>query len=203
MRRICKYCGSGYDGDPGGSCCPDCAAKQRATSIRDRVCRQCGAIFPGGPRAWYCPICRAERQREAEKRHRQRGTARPIGSTDLCVVCGKPYIVNGSRQRYCPDCAPEAVRESNRANSRAWNREHQTPEGRRELKKAASAAVPCAVCGKLFVPNTAAITCSPDCARENRKRNQAAWEQAHKEDRNAYHRERKAKRSGHSAGKED
>ena len=30
MRRICKYCGKEYDGDPGSSCCPDCAAWEAA-----------------------------------------------------------------------------------------------------------------------------------------------------------------------------
>ena len=30
MRKQCKYCGKQYDGDPGSSCCPDCAAKIKA-----------------------------------------------------------------------------------------------------------------------------------------------------------------------------
>ena len=48
MKRICKYCGKEYDGDPGSSCCPDCAAAQRATTLRPRTCRQCGVTFDGG-----------------------------------------------------------------------------------------------------------------------------------------------------------
>lgn len=62
MKKICKYCGAGYDGDPGSSACPDCVRKQRQTSIRQRICRQCGIEFPGGPRAWYCPECRRRNQ---------------------------------------------------------------------------------------------------------------------------------------------
>ena len=96
-----------------------------AVVVKDRVCRQCGAVFPGGPRAWYCPACRSERQREQNRRHKANGTDRPLGSTDYCAVCGKPYIVNSARQRYCADCAYEAVRAVDRPASRAWNQAHK------------------------------------------------------------------------------
>lgn len=96
-----------------------------AVVVKDRTCRQCGAVFRGGPRAWYCPSCRSERQREQNRRHKAKGPDRPIGSTDICVVCGKPYIVNGSRQKYCPDCAYDAVRAVDRPSSRAWNQAHK------------------------------------------------------------------------------
>lgn len=173
MIRICKYCGARYDGDPGGSCCPPCAAAQRSTTLRDRTCRSCGTVFPGGPRAWYCPDCRRERRKESDRRHRQTGTARKLGSTDLCTVCGKPYTVASGRQRYCPDCAGAAVREIDRAQSRAWNREHTTPEQRRAERQSAAAEIPCAVCGKPFVPHDASITCSPACSEELQRRSAA------------------------------
>lgn len=96
-----------------------------AVVIKDRVCRQCGAVFPGGPRAWYCPICRAERAKEANRRYKSSGAARPLGSTDICTVCGKPYTVNSARQKYCPECAYEAVRAADRPASRAWNQAHK------------------------------------------------------------------------------
>ena len=70
VKRICKYCGQEYDGDPGGSCCPICAASQRKTTLRPRFCRTCGVTFIGGPRAWYCPSCRKERQREQKQKQR-------------------------------------------------------------------------------------------------------------------------------------
>ena len=96
-----------------------------AVVVKDRTCRQCGAVFQGGPRAWYCPSCREERQRESSRRHKANGTARPLGSTDYCAVCGKPYIVNSARQRYCADCAYDAVRAVDRPASRAWNQAHK------------------------------------------------------------------------------
>ena len=96
-----------------------------AVVVKDRVCRQCGAAFSGGPRAWYCPACRSERQREQNRRHKAKGPDRLLGSTDICTVCGKPYVVRSSRQKYCPDCAYEAVRAVDRPASRAWNQAHK------------------------------------------------------------------------------
>ena len=193
MLRICKYCGKQYEGDPSGSCCPECAAAQRVTTIRDRICRTCGAIFPGGPHAWYCPSCRAERTRKANREHKARARAnkvRKLGSTDYCVVCGKPYVVNGGLQHYCPDCAPDAVRALDREASKAWNQENTTAAQRKEIRKAARAEIPCAICGKMFIPHNAAITCSKECSRVLQAKSAAEFERRHREERNQYHRDR-------------
>ena len=96
-----------------------------AVVVKDRTCRQCGAVFSGGPRAWYCPACRSVRAKEADRRRKASGIARSLGSTDICTVCGKPYVVRSSRQKYCPDCAYEAVRAVDRPASRAWNQAHK------------------------------------------------------------------------------
>lgn len=186
MKRICKYCGKTYEGDPGSSACPECVAERKKTTIRDRVCRQCGKTFPGGPRAWYCPECRKVRMRERNARHKSAGTARPLGSIDKCEVCGKEYVVNSGRQRYCPQCAPERYREIDRAQSKAWNAENTTPEKRKAERKASGAAIPCAVCGKLFVPTTPAVTCSQECRKAYQKRSHAEWEAQNREKRNVY-----------------
>lgn len=93
------------------------------STLATRTCRQCGTEFKGGPRAWYCPSCRAERRREQgmlSKRRERKGQTRKVGGTDKCEVCGKDYIVNSARQRYCPDCAPERIREVDREQSRGW-----------------------------------------------------------------------------------
>lgn len=191
MKRICKYCGKTYEGDPGSSACPECVADRKKTTIRDRVCRQCGRTFPGGPRAWYCPECRAERRRESAERQRRRGTQRPIGSIDRCEVCGGEYVVNSSRQRYCPQCAAEACRRADREQSKAWNAANTTPEGRKTERKASSAEIPCAVCGKPFVPTGGpAVTCGPECREIYRKRTCAEWEAQNKDYRKAYQRNR-------------
>lgn len=190
MKKICKYCGAGYDGDPGSSACPDCVRKQRQTSIRQRICRQCGIEFPGGPRAWYCPECRRARKREASRRYKANGPARPLGSIDQCQVCGADYIVASGSQKYCPACAAEAVRKLDNAQSRRWNAENTTPEERQAVRRAATAQIPCAICGKLFTPKGKAKTCSPECKKALQKQTMAATEKRNRESRNQYHRER-------------
>lgn len=190
MLRVCKYCGKEYEGDPGGSCCPDCAAAQRETTVRTRICTICGASFPGGPAARFCPACRAERRREQNRRFKRNGPQRPLGSTDYCVVCGKPYMVNGGRQHYCPKCAPEAIRRIDNAQSRKWNRENTTPQERRETRQAAGAEIRCAVCGKPFVPRDPSLTCSPECSAALHRLRNKVWEQTNREARNDYHRQK-------------
>ena len=174
MRRICNTCGRTVDGTGDLITCPECVAAGRSTTIRPRVCRACGATFPGGPRAWYCPECRRERkaQQSRECRERQRnGTAREIGSVDICRICGQEYTVTGGLQRYCPNCAPDAVRAVDREQSKSWTAEHRRE--RKEECHAAAAPVPCPICGRLYVPRHKAGTCSPECRRELRRQTQA------------------------------
>lgn len=197
MKRICKYCGAEYSGDPGSTACPGCVAKNRINVIRDRICRACGVTFPGGPRAWYCPDCRAERRRETDRKNKQAaklGATRKIGSTDLCVVCGKPYIVASGLQKYCPTCAPEAVKAIDRLQSIAWNRQNTTAAGRREERQSYTAAIHCRTCGKSFVPDTPGYACSKECQIAYAKAQMAKWERQNREYRNQYRRERYRKK---------
>ena len=158
--KQCRLCGAAFMASSlERTLCPACAAVSRATSLRPRTCRQCGAVFDGGPRAWYCPSCREERRKERQAGYRKNGSNRHLGDTDYCTVCGHPYIITGGLQRYCPSCAPEVIREKDRAASRAWIATHGKPDGHRSGTKL------CVICGKPFVPGTAAITCSPECHR--------------------------------------
>lgn len=191
MRRICKYCGAEYSGDPGSTACPDCVATLRSTTIRDRTCRTCGVIFPGGPRAWYCPDCRAARKRESDRRHKCAGSSRKIGSTDICQICGKPYAVASGLQKYCPDCAPDAVRAIDREQSKAWAAEHLDSQQRRNERQSCTAPILCAVCGNPFLPDDASHTCSKVCQAVYAKQRTAKWEKDHKEYRNQYRREKR------------
>lgn len=202
MKRICKYCGKAYDGDSGSSACPDCVSEQKRTTVRDRVCVTCGAAFQGGPAARYCQSCSAERKREQAARHRRDGTQRPLGSIDKCILCGGEYIVTGGRQKYCPACAAEAIRENDRRQSARWSAENTTPEMRRMVRKAASAGIRCVVCGKLFVPTDASITCSSECGRKRRSSSKTEWERANRDMLNAYQRERRRAKA-ESMGEEE
>ncbi len=69
----------------------------------------CGKEFGSeANRASYCPDCRKIRQKEraeayVEKR-KNNIEVRTIGSSDICVECGKPYIINSASQVVCEDC---------------------------------------------------------------------------------------------------
>lgn len=200
MKRICQACGRIFNGDPAALKCPDCVKDAKSSTLRDRTCRACGKIFSGGPRAWYCPECRSERQKSQSRQFKARkraGAVRELGSTDICVICGKPYIVTGGLQRYCPACAPDAVRAIDREQSRAWNDAHTTPEQRKADRRVAAAQIPCVICGKLFTPapdRANAKTCSLSCAQELTRRNQIKFERIHKEKRTAAKRANRKKR---------
>lgn len=197
MRKVCTNCGTEFDGRPDSVLCPACAAESIANVIRDRVCRECGRTFPGGPRAWYCPECRRERKgqqsRECKERART-GKTRKLGSVDICIICGRPYVVEAGTQKYCPDCAPEAIAALDRAQSIEWNRKNVDYAARREQRNQATAAIPCLVCGKMFVPRSAAKTCSKECSAELSRRNARKFEASHREERARYHKDLRKKK---------
>lgn len=195
MLHICRQCNVQYEGSPGSSLCPECVAKNRKSVIRDRTCRGCGSTFPGGPRAWYCPDCRLERQKEAKRRYIH-GAARPIGSTDLCAVCGGSYTVNSGRQRYCPACAKDATKAVDRIQAREWYGKNGNPQRRREQRQAGAAPLTCVVCGVAFCPKDASITCSAECSRELQRRYSKQYEASHRAERNAAQRKRRADKKG-------
>ncbi len=188
MKRICKYCGKTYEGAPESSACPDCVASRKRTTIAARTCTICGATFQGGPSAKFCPSCLAERKKEQAARRRRTGTLRPIGSTDKCLMCGAEYIVTAGARKYCPACSAEAIRKNDNVQSRRWNAKNTTPEERLSVRKAATAPIQCAVCGKMFVPKGVSITCSPECKKKKQQENRRKWERGNSERRNEYRR---------------
>lgn len=169
MKRICKHCGTEFEAKTKFIVvCPACHDKiKRSPTIGERSCKECGRKFQGGPRAWYCPECRLDRRRERERNHRKNGTARKIGSTDLCERCGAAYTVNSGLQKYCPDCAQVAVYESIREEKLEYQAEYRAknPGGRKT-------ETVCIICGKPFLATKPALTCSPECAKEAHRRAQ-------------------------------
>ena len=172
-QHICKNCGKIYLTDkPDSWYCPGCAAASRRNVLCNRVCATCGVEFVGYPRSKYCPQCRVEAQKAANLRHNKNGTARPIGSIDLCEHCGKEYIVKGSRQRYCPECAKQVVAENIRTSKREYAQQHREETMARKAEMRKDRRI-CAVCGNPFSANTPTVTCSPKCMEEYRRRQQA------------------------------
>lgn len=172
-QKSCKRCGEPFEPPTKFTyLCSDCHKAAKASgAVTDRICRQCGTTFPGGPRAWYCPDCRAERRRAGNAKRGK--PARLLGSEDLCVVCGDPYIVKSSRQKYCPACAPEAVGRVVREHKRQYaaDRADQIAEYKSSMS---SNRHVCIICGNVFDFDRPTVTCSPDCDKIRRQRNQRA-----------------------------
>lgn len=162
--KKCKKCGKLFSATKEEqTLCGECIAQAKSTTLRPRTCRECGETFSGGPRAWYCPTCRAIRQKEAAKRYRQNGPARPLGSIDHCIICGKEYVVESGNQHYCPACAPEAYQQLDREASKKWNYENNFYEQRSQQPRSGQKI--CVICGKPVPPGTARITCSEECGK--------------------------------------
>lgn len=172
-KHICKKCGKIYcTSSPDSYLCPDCASASRRNVMCNKVCALCGATFVDYPRSKYCSNCQATARREADRRHKKSGTQRPLGSVDICENCGKQYIVNSSRQRYCKDCSHTIVSENVKSAKRVYAREHRDENIARKAEMRANRRV-CAVCGNLILSRTPTVTCSPECAKEQKRRNQA------------------------------
>lgn len=137
--------------------------------IKDHIC-PCGAPFKGGPRATYCPECRAVRMRETNRLHKHNGPRRPLGSTGTCETCGKGYVVNAGLQRYCPDCAPESIKAKDRAQGLEYyykNKDAINPVRNVARRKASGI---CPECGKAYDPAAGRVTCSAECLRQRKLR---------------------------------
>lgn len=171
-RRKCKVCGSEFQGKGEQRLCPDCRKKSKQASVvRPRQCIVCGCVFDGGPSAKYCPSCRAERKRKTDaesQRRKAAGNARKIGSTDICEVCGKEYVVCGGLQKYCPDCAAEAVRQKVLPRKRERAAEHIGENTARKREMRMYSAI-CAYCGRVYTSTGPSVTCSAECAREYKR----------------------------------
>lgn len=143
--------------------------------IQDRECRECKNKFKGGPRAFYCPVCRHERRKQAKAAYQKRkaaGDHRPIGSVDKCERCGKEYTVEGSLQRFCPECQPIHTLEYDRETTLPFYHENK---GRinpvRNIKRRKRGNI-CAWCEKEFEPVNGSTTCSEECRRLDHNRYQ-------------------------------
>lgn len=174
--KKCKNCGALFKTENSESyVCPSCAAKRIKESVlQSRTCKQCGISFTGGPRAWYCLTCRAQRQKESCKKYAKKGRKadRPLGSTDQCKKCGKDYIVNSARQKYCSDCSSSAIKAVVREQKKNYYQKNidKFIEHRNTVRKPDRI---CVICGNSIKTPTSTITCSAACADIHAKRKQA------------------------------
>ena len=130
MKHICEDCGAT------ARFCPACRKKRMQANVKvTRHCTLCGKEFVGSPRSLYCPACRIVKRHVNYRNYVERkraGKAVELGKTIMnCEVCGKPFVVRGGGQRYCPDCAKAAYKESDRQQSRAWAQRAKDVAGRK------------------------------------------------------------------------
>ncbi len=167
-KRICRICGARFDAATRDrTCCDACNAAHHALPVAPRECPDCGRVFLALPRQRRCPGCQRRLERERSRDNRRFGARRPLGSTDACEACGKPYVVKGGAQRYCPDCAEEARRANARAKARARMRDKAKAGAQRPPRTTPRA---CVICGAPFAGKGPRKTCSEACAAELRRR---------------------------------
>lgn len=166
--RICNQCNEPYTTrGPRSYYCPDCAKeRRRAADIRCRenknrrslgsedLCKKCGGtyIVTGGLQR-FCPQCAADEARKrardnyykSGKARREERTNNRIIATGTCIICGKPFPLDGSRFVVCSEkCAkanwdnlirrwakenPERIK----ARMHLWELEHK--EQRKEYRR--------------------------------------------------------------------
>lgn len=136
-KNACTLCGKEFYGGTSDSLyCPECARKKKIDTVfRIRVCKDCGVEFFGGPRAKRCPDCAYKAKQETGRRHKVCGTLRPLGSIDKCQMCGRDYVVNSGRQKYCQECRREAVLSWQREHKKIYIEETDQNAKRRERRK--------------------------------------------------------------------
>lgn len=157
-----------------------------------RVCSDCGQEFYGHIKSKRCPSCQEEqdrRNRAAYKARKRAGHVRSIGSTDYCIVCGNPYVVEGGLQKYCPDCKAEATRDAIRHARRDYMASQREDPEKNEVLKSRKRRVPsqriCRHCGAAFSTLGASQFCSDACRAAHQKAYMSAYDMARKDKRAA------------------
>ena len=164
--RKCAVCGNPFEGSGDSFYCEECL-KKRSSVIRERTCVDCGRNFLGGPRAKRCPECADKRKREYNQQYNKNGSARHLGDTDICQMCGKEYVVKSGRQKFCDDCKKKALLEWQKERKKVYNKMSGQDEKKEERRK--STIKICIYCGREFKSRTATNVCSDYCRTEQRK----------------------------------
>ena len=184
---VCIICGKRLDKRRWKYCSEAC--EQKAWQLRKKKhsgrpqgnpdvrwlthCSDCGKLIYRPIKCIRCEACQLAINQERHKEHQRTKPARPLGSTDICTVCGKPYIVESGLQKYCPDCREAATRASIARKKNAYMAEkRKDPEAAAQMREAKQAALSpslCATCGKPFISKFGAIYCCEAC-REVGKR---------------------------------
>lgn len=191
--KVCQECGRLFCGGVDCHYCKECAgAKKLGTVVKTRTCQICGAEFPGGPRAKYCLGCGREMKKETNRKHREVGAKRPLGSVDSCTICGKEYVVASGRQKYCsPSCQRIGVLEWQKEHKRGYSK--KSGQAKKKLERRRQAKKVCAYCLQTFTSDTTTNLCSDYCRAEQKKLQQCIYDikRGYKRDLKKYEDKRK------------
>lgn len=184
---VCIICGKRLDKRRWKYCSEAC--EQKAWQLRKKKhsgrpqgnpdvrwlthCIDCGKLIYRPIKCIRCEACQLAINYERHKEHQRAKPARPLGSTDICTICGKPYIVESGLQKYCPDCREAATRASIARRKNAYMAEkRKDPEAAAQMREAKQAALSpslCATCGKPFISKFGAIYCCEACRKAGQK----------------------------------
>lgn len=167
-QRICAKCGRAFYGNMDSILCPECAMISRSQNVvMQRICTDCGHNVKGGPRARRCPECRRKAQAENTKLQHKKEISRPLGSMDICQLCGREYIVEGCRQKYRHNCQRDALLEWQRKHKAEYNKRPERIQARKERREQHRKI--CIYCLRPFWDGTPSNACSEYCRNHSRK----------------------------------
>lgn len=185
---VCAVCGKILPKGQQRYCGEACRKKANARRVKQNTgrprgnpearwlthCIDCGKLIYRPIKCIRCEACQLTINQERHKVHQRTKPARPLGSTDICTICGKPYIVESGLQKYCPDCREAATRASIARRKNAYMAEkRKDPEAAAQMREANQAALSpslCATCGKPFISKFGAIYCCEACRKEGKRR---------------------------------
>ena len=76
-------------------------------TIKEFTCERCGNKFETvAKHAKYCPECREIKKLERIQAHKEKqkaGTARRVGTEQICPNCGKTFILKSGSQNICEE----------------------------------------------------------------------------------------------------
>lgn len=185
---VCAVCGKGLPKRQQRYCSEACRKKANALRVKQNTgrprgnpearwlthCIDCGKLIYRPIKCIRCEACQLAINQERNKVRQRAKPARPLGSTDICTICGKPYIVESGLQKYCPDCRETATRASIARKKNAYMAEkRKDPEAAAQMREAKQAALSpslCATCGKPFISKFGAIYCCEACRKEGKRK---------------------------------
>lgn len=170
--KACQSCGEPFHGGSDRFYCDKCAKNLKTDIYRLTKCADCGVDVELPPKSFRCRDCQKKVNKDNNKLFRQRGAKRPLGSTDICVICQKEYTVISGKQKYCSKaCQNKGVKSVVKEVKKEYNQRTEVKVKKQERRKEQIHI--CIYCLQKFKTNKPINTCSDFCKAEQKKLIQA------------------------------